>query len=329
VPPAKAVRGQVDFRQTYADEFAGWPLKRQDRGHQVYGTFLNPTTGWPSGMPGLNVGYHKAIDILVDDSKGPQPILAIEGGVVREATHSVQVTPLKVRVNSGVVGIGHFRYAHCVPNVAVGQRVSAGDTIGHTVPGWWHTHLEEIAEIGGKRVLLNPLRPGGKLRPPGDKGKPRVEAMRVYAKTDENNPSPRVVPLNQVRGVVVPVALALDDFGMREWPGSPKSPLHVYRASIRLTRGTTVVQERTLFRIDMAPGPTWQHFFRPLTRRSAPVAVCAVRKPKSCDGAFWIRLWEQGWDTRRVPNGRYELAVTVADTVGNEASRTIQLRVAN
>ena len=84
-----------------------------------------------------------------------------------------------------------------------------------------------------------------------------------------------------------------------------------------------------LFRIDMAPGPTWQHFFRPLTRRSAPVAVCAVKKPKSCDGAFWIRLWEQGWDTRRVANGPYELTVTVADTVGNEASRTIQLRVAN
>jgi hypothetical protein len=30
-----------------------------------------------------------------------------------------------------------------------------------------------------------------------------------------------------------------------------------------------------------------------------------------------------------VANGPYELTVTVADTVGNEASRTIQLRVAN
>ena len=76
----------------------------------------------------------------------------------------------------------------------------------------------------------------------------------------------------------------MDSFPFREWPGAPTVPLHVYRASIELRRGQTTVLARTLFQLDMAPGPTWQHFFRPLTRRSAPIAVCIVREPADCTG---------------------------------------------
>lgn len=87
--------------------------------------------------------------------------------------------------------------------------------------------------------------------------------------------------------------------------------------------------ERTLFQLDRAPGPTWRHYFRPLTRRSAPVAVCVVRRPADCAGRFWLRLWEDGWDTRTVPNGRYTLRLTVEDAVGRSTSRTLALRIAN
>jgi hypothetical protein len=325
-----AVRGAADFTQTYDDDYLGWPLAPKHKGHGVYGTFGNPTTGWPPPtFPGPGTSYHAAIDIPINDAGGPQPIFAVEGGRVREAHRSVQKTPLGVQVSSGVVGIGHFRYGHTVPEVTMGEVVTPGQRIGRSVPGWWHLHLEELAWIRGEVIRLNPLRPGGKLRPITDGGKPFIQAMRIYPKSAETDPTPNVVPTNAVRGVVVPVALAMDAFPLGDWPKAPRATLHVYRASIELRRGRTLVEKRTLFQLDRTPGPTWRHYFRPLTRRSAPVAVCAVRKPASCAGRFWIRLWEAGWDTRRVPNGRYALTLTVEDTVGKKATRTLGFRVAN
>jgi hypothetical protein len=324
-----AARGELDFDQVYADDFVGWPLAPQSKPHGVYGTFLNPTTAWPSGMPPTTAGYHAAIDIVVNDAAGSRPVFAIEGGRVHEATHKIQTTPLKKQVPAGVVGIGHFRYAHVVPIVAVGDLVAPGQAIGHTVPGWWHIHLEELAWQRGERMLLNPLRPGGKLVPKAPGGRPVISAMRIYPKSAENSASPKVVSLDRVSGVVVPVALATDNVPLKEWPTAPVVPVHVYRASIELRRGADVVLQRRLFQLDRVPGPAWQHFFRPLTRRSAPVAVCAVRKPKDCTSRLWLRLWEQGWDTRAVPNGRYDLELTVENTIGKKASRTLSFRVAN
>jgi hypothetical protein len=323
------MRGEIVGAPIYSDDFVGWPLAPKHKAHGVYGTFLNPTTAWPSGMPSARAGYHKAIDILVDDRKGPQTVFAIEGGKVKEAKHAWQTTPLKERVRCGVVGIGHFRYAHVVPGVEVGESVEPGQEIGRTCPGWWHIHLEEWATIGGTRVALNPLRPAGKLGPTTDGKPPFVSAIRMYPKADENAETPHALRADRIRGVVVPVALAMDAFPLKEWPLAPVVPLHVYRASIELKRGAALVDQRRLFQIDSSPGPTWQHFFRPLTRRSAPIAVCIVRKPKDCTGRFWLRLWEKGWDTRAVPNGSYSLTVAVEDTVGRKARRTLQFRVAN
>jgi hypothetical protein len=329
VAAGQAVRGALSFTPTYNDDFTGWPVAPLHRAHAVYGTFLNPTTKWPSEMPGLRAGGHKAIDILQNDATGRHPVFAMEGGTVHEATVASILTPLKERVRSGILGIAHFRYSHVEPSVEVGEKVEAGQEIGQTCLGFWHVHLEERTNVGGTSVMLNPLRPGGKLAPVKDQGNPFVREMRIYAKADENNGAARPLSPDRVRGVVVPVALAGDSFPFREWPGAPVTPLHVYRASIELRRGQTTVLARTLFQLDMQPGPTWQHFFRPLTRRSAPIAVCIVRKPADCAGRFWIRLWERGWDTRKVPNGSYMLKLTVEDTVGRSASKTLRLRVAN
>jgi hypothetical protein len=327
--PEPAVRGKTELSVAYSDDYRGWPLAPRHRAHAVYGTYLNPTTVWPSGMPAAGVGYHKAIDILVNDDGGAQPVFAIEGGRVREAKLTWQTTPLDRRVRCGVVGVGHFRYAHVVPQVEVGDTVAPGEQIGVTCPGWWHVHLEEWATLAGRRVALNPLRPGGKLAPLGDAGRPTIRAMRLYAKEDETNPSPRVLPLGAVRGTIVPVALAMDAFRVVEWPGAPVVALHVYRAAISLKREEFTVEQRELFRIDAPPGPTWQHFFRPLTRRSAPVAACVERRPPDCAGRFWIRLSERGLDTRRLANGWHTLALTVEDTAGRSATRTLRFRVAN
>jgi hypothetical protein len=322
-------RGELDFRQVYLDDFRGWPLAPKAKAHGVYGTFLNPTTAWPSGMPARTAGYHKAIDIAVDDAAGPQPVFAIEGGRVHEAKRTIQTTPLGVRVDCGVVGVGHFRYAHVVPGVTPGEMVDAGQPIGRTCPGWWHVHIEEIVWLGGRKVMLNPLRPGAKLAPLDRGGQPAIRDMRIYPKDAENDPTPRTLPLDRVRGVVLPVALAVDASPLKNWPKAPVVPIHVYSARIRLTRADTIVLERRLFQLDRDPGPTWEHFFRPLTRRSAPVAVCVERRPPDCAGRFWLRLFERGWNTRNVPNGRYALKLTVADPVGRTASRTLQFRVAN
>ena len=222
------------------------------RTHAVYGTFLNLTTKWPSEMPGPQAGGHKAIDILQNDATGRHPVFAIEGGTVREATLGRIRNPLDELVRSGIVSIGHFRYSHVEPSVELGERVEAGQEIGQTCLGFWHVHLEERATVGGKSVMLNPLRPGGKLAPVKDTGNPFVREMRIYAKADENNGAARPLPPDRVRGVVVPVALAMDSFPFREWPGAPVAPLHVYRASIELRRGQTIVLARTLFQLDMA-----------------------------------------------------------------------------
>ncbi|MGI9659873.1 MAG: M23 family metallopeptidase [Gaiellaceae bacterium] len=323
------VRGALDFTPTYNDDFEGWPLAPIHRPHGVYGTFGNPTLAWASGMGKVRTSYHKAIDIPVNDARGPQPVFAIEGGVVKIANVKLTTTPLGERVRAGVVGVGHFRYAHIVSEVAVGERVDAGQRIGVTAPGWWHVHLGEWARHAGRRVMVNPLRPGGKLGPVLDRGRPYVEAIRFYPKADENNERPHAIRRERVRGVVVPVALAMDRFPKKSWPKAPVGPLHVYKASILLKRGNVVVEERTLFQLDSAPGPTWKHFFRPLTRRSAPVAVCAVRKPDNCAGRHWLRLSERGWDTRRMANGWYTLTVKVEDTVGRTARRTLRFRIAN
>lgn len=178
--------------------------------------------------------------------------------------------------------------------------------------------------------MLNPLRPGGKLGPVADPAPPVIHAMRIYRKADETSSRPLVLPTNAISGTVVPVALAMDPFPIPSWPGAPSVPLHVYRARIALDHddGTPVV-DRDLFQLDEAPGPFSHHFFRPLVRRSAPVAVCVVRKPADCSSRLWLRLWEQGLDTTRLPNGWYRLTLTVEDTVGLTASRELRFRIVN
>ena len=324
-----AVRGAIAFTPTWDDDYTGWPLGPKHRAHAVFSAFLNPTTGRPPVMPLPTAGYHKAIDILANDRTGPHPIFAVEGGRVLRIDHAWRTTPLGERVLNGAIRLGHFHYAHVVPSVEVGQPVDAGEQIGETLAGWWHMHLEEHAWWRGQHIMLNPLRPRGKLAPLAKGGQPAIRAMRIYAKSDENAANPRVLPLDRVQGVVVPVARAAELIPLKEWPAAPVAGIHVYRASIVLERGDELVLERELFRLDSPPGPPWRHFFRPLARRTSPVGVCVVRKPADCSGRFWLRLWENGWDTRRVPNGRYALTLTVEGVTGARATRTMRFNVAN
>lgn len=313
----------------YADTYRGWPTAPVDGPHAVYGTFLNPTMAWRDAMASESVGFHEAIDIPVDDAKAPEPVYALEGGIVSRSVTKVYQRKLEPPSRCGVVEIAHFQYSHVLPVVNVGMRVRAGDPIATTCPDWWHVHLAEFQTISGKRVPVNPLRPGGKLGPIIDRAPPVIEEMRIYPQGEQNDPSPTPLPLDSVRGVVVPVALAMDRYPLREWPGAPEVPLHVFSARVDLVRGASVLSSRTLFRVDRSPGRIWEHYFRPLTRRSAPVAVCIERRIPDCGSRLWLRLSEQGLDTRTLPNGRYTLVLTVDDVVGRQAIRSLTFRVAN
>jgi hypothetical protein len=48
-----------------------------------------------------------------------------------------------------------------------------------------------------------------------------------------------------------------------------------------------------------------------------------------CDGVYWFRLFPLGWDTTRLPDGRYEVRVRAWDVAGNRASASVQVRLAN
>ena len=326
---AGMARGEMIFLQVYQDSFRGWPLDDIQRAHGVYGSFLNPTSTWPSGMPGLQVGYHQAVDIPVNDATGGHPVYAVEGGRVAKAWRSTNTAPVGRPVNCGGLVVSHFQYAHVLPDVAAGDQVRPGQRIGTTCPGWWHIHLEEHAVVDGQKVKLNPLRPGGKLAPIADGAPPVIAAMRIYPNSAKDDPTPQPMALDQVRGVVVPVALAEDVFPTRSWSSQPLVKLHVYRAHVLLARGGKILVNRRLFQLDRAPGPTWAHFFRPLTRRAAPVGICAEQKPADCNGRYWLRLWDKGWDTTAVKNGDYLLTLTVEDQSGNKASKSLAFRVAN
>ncbi len=226
----RPVRGALGFTPTYNDDYTGWPVAPKHRTHGVYGTFLNPTTGWPSGMPPPQRRLPQGDRHPHERRLGPPPRLRHRGrhGPGREA--GLADHPAQRTRSRGEVGIGHFRYHHVVPCVEVGEKVEAGQEIGQTCPGWWHVHLEEHATVGGKRVTLNPLRPGGKLAPVTDQGNPFVREMRIYAKEDENNATPRPLSPDRVRGVVVPVALAMDSFPFKDWPKAPvRSPARLPR----------------------------------------------------------------------------------------------------
>ena len=59
--------------------------------------------------------------------------------------------------------------------------MKAGQFIGWTTKGSWHVHLTEFFFPGdGRRLLINPLRPGGKLRPYVDTAPPIIHDVRFF-----------------------------------------------------------------------------------------------------------------------------------------------------
>jgi hypothetical protein len=337
-----AVPGQLQVEQHYADAFRGWPVAPQHEQHPVRGSFNDPRPD-----PDLGAIYHDGLDVAVRDDRpeagAPKGrthrVYAIEGGRV------VQATPHGER---GLVDIGHFRYEHVDALVTKGQAVEPGQVIGWTTQGTWHVHLGEWVFLpDGSRLLVNPLRPGGKVAPFADSAPPEIHELRYYTPaTPAWARRPANVALYPQAGKrldktrlsgVVDVRVRTDDpqsyigwFSDLPWLAAPHHP---FGLSVRLTQvsGGHIVLDREVFRNETAHTvPAGQHF-APGTEQNLPADGCmTLHRTVRCRGTYWFRVFPKPyWDTRNFANGRYRLRVAVRDAAGNESAAETVVTIAN
>ena len=336
-----SVPGALDVPQRYNDDYRGWPVAPVDRQHPIRASFLDPRPD-----PALGAIYHDGIDIGVRDDR-PEPgapagrthrVFAIEGGRVLGATK---------RGVRGFVDVGHFRYEHVDALVESGDAVRPGQLIGWTCFDSWHVHLGEfVFPPSGGRILVNPLRPGGKLRPFVDSAPPSLDAIRFHepalpnwtrrtanvarlpaagVRLDKRRLSGRV----DVRVRVHDPQSFIGFFAELPWLAAPHHP---FRLAVTIVCATTgaIVHDGDVFRAErMLTQPTGRHF-APGTDQNLPANACMrLRRTVACDGVYWFRLFPSYWDTRRLANGRYVLRIRAWDTVGNVARAETEVAVAN
>jgi hypothetical protein len=338
-----AVPGKLTVAQTYDDDYRGWPVAPIDEPHPIRASFMDPRPD-----PELGAIYHDGVDIAVRDDR-PEPgappgrthrVYAIEGGEVRRAT------PRGVR---GLVDAGHFRYEHVDALVRVGDHVDPGQHIGWTWNDSWHVHLGEwIFPPGDDPIQVNPMRPGGKVRPYYDDAPPEIHEIRFYQPAEPEwtrRPEASVARLPQAGTRLdktrlsgrVDVRVRLDDpqsfigwFEDLPWLAAPHHPFRLGVALVELPGGR-VVLNRDVFRAERSVyTPAGQHY-APGTDQNLPANACmAKHRTARCDGVYWFRLFPKPYlDTTTLPNGRYRLRILAWDVAGNESEADTAVTVRN
>lgn len=133
----------------------GWPLKPFHQQHAIR-----------AGINELRpANFHVAVDIEANDF---QPVYALQSGLAH----------IRYRGTGDVnVDVGRFYYWHIDPAVHDGQYVVAYRTkLGSVLHGFYHVALSE----GTTDDYLNPLRPGGSVRPYRDTEPPIIGVPRVF-----------------------------------------------------------------------------------------------------------------------------------------------------
>jgi hypothetical protein len=135
---------------------AGWPLQPFHEQHAIR-----------AGINELRpANFHVGVDI---EARNFQDVYAIQSGVA-----SIRY-PGTGDVN---VDVGNFYYWHINPTVSSGQYVEAYKTvIGRVLYGFTHVALSE----GSTADYLNPLRPGGSLRPYVNTEPPIIGTPRIFS----------------------------------------------------------------------------------------------------------------------------------------------------
>jgi hypothetical protein len=327
----------------------GWPVWPVNEQHPIRGGFLDP-------RPTENgVLFHNGVDISVRDDEPEQGhpwrrthrVYALEGGTVETASDVARRT-----CTSRLVRVGHFTYAHVDPvgTVEPGQVVSEGDVVGWTCKGNWHLHLTERADTAGGQVVVNPIRRHGRLRPYVDTAAPVVHSLE-FRRPDPGlwlvigdvvtsvSAAPPVDPSSlsgtvEIRSSIGDPSSFAGWFASRPYLSTAAAPYEV-RETLRRPNGS-VVWDRVSLRGDVFRdrGAPLAPRFAPGTVQNLPAHAClAVRRADVCQGTSWFNLGgpdgSVAWDTRGVPNGRYQLCVTALDPFGNAGSRCRPIRVAN
>jgi hypothetical protein len=335
------IPGKLDLPQTYNDTWRGWPVRPHDRQHPIRGSFLDPRPD-----PSLGAIYHDGIDIAVRDDRPEQGhppdrthrVYAIEGGPVSFAT------PLGRRGN---VRIGHFGYGHVEPVVGMGEVVAPGQHIGWTCAGDWHVHLTEFIPTSGDPVRVNPLRPGGKVAPFVDTAPPAIREIRFYTMANPDwgrrpltsvarlPPAGQRIPRDRLFGRVDVRVRADDPQSFIGWFADLPhlaAPHHPFRLAVSVFEDGTdrLVRRREAYRAEQVLDQPAGRHFAPGTEQNLPAGGCMRRhEDLRCDGIYWFRVFPQGWDTRRHPDGRYRVRVRVWDVAGNLSEANVLATVDN
>jgi hypothetical protein len=265
----------------------GWPLQPFHSQHAIR-----------AGINELRTAnFHVAVDI---EARNSQPVYAIQSGRA-----SIRY-PGTGDVN---VDVGNFYYWHINPTVSNGQYVTAYKTIiGKVLNGFYHVALSE----GSTSKYLNPLRPGGSLRPYTDTEPPIIGAPRIFG-------DGRVIV-----GAFDPQSFVATRFRYETPVLAPSSlAWRLYDAHGRALTGLEWAMRGSqnyppaLKPVIFAPGasnPGFECFFR--KRRCIP---------------NWV-YWLAGGLTRPLPlgslsPGRYRLAVYAWDWAGNTSARDYWLNL--
>jgi len=316
-----AARAGVSARadSTAGSHAYGWPVKPFDRPHPVRGTFGDPRTvfaGPPTRRTLLSgtgqFSFHTGVDISAPDGTAVYPV---ESGRVSATTDEW------VYVDRG--GGVAFKYWHVRPSVSAGQQVEADSTVlGHIIRGVHHVHLTELSN----GIEVNPLAPGH-LGPYTDSTAPTVGSVESRSATSGDELMPELL-----RGRVELVAAAYDmpsEPIAGAWHDLPVTPALVEWRIQRAADGKVVVPTRIAYDVRRylpAPNAFWRVYARGTHQN---MSVFGKHYSYMQPGVYRFRLAADGFDTRTVPDGVYELVVTATDVRGNHGSLEQRFSVEN
>jgi hypothetical protein len=297
----------------------GWPVKPFDRPHPVRGGFGDPRTVFagPPTQRTLMSGngsfqFHNGVDISAPDGTAVYPV---ESGTVETVMHDwIGVTGADGR---------SFRYWHVAAVVHIGEQVEADATVlGRIIKGCGHVHLSEFD--GGFPV--NPLAPGH-LSPYSDKTKPVVDSISLRNAATGDALMPELV---QGRAELIAGAHDMPNLPVPGvWHGLPIAPALVTWRIQRADTGKVVAPQQVAvdFRRQLPADPDmWRVYARGSHQN---MSVFGKHYSFMQPGVYLFRLTPNGFDTRTLRNGVYDLIVTVADIRGNQTSSALRFTVAN
>ena len=272
----------------------GWPLQPFDKQHPVRSFFDDPRQEGAEAA-----SFHFGIDISAPDGTS---VYAVADGTVRLQPDAVALV--------ADTGDRVFSYWHVTTLVADQSHVSAGTAIATIKPGFGHVHFAEIHN--GQYV--NPLRPGG-IAPYVDDTSPTI--VTLFAATGTHK-----LALDALAGRL---DLLADSYDTPPAP-LPAPPWNLTRVAPALVRWRLVPEgaagapwhTAVDFRSYLAPRTKFSDVYAPWTTLNRPGRPARL-----------VYYLARGWDSTRLPDGRYRLQVAVFDSQGNSARSGVWVMIRN